>query len=375
MKTLKKKVDQLTLEQALIAKSYTGSILQKVLKLTKPSVQILKQLDEPTPFELDWFETVFREFKKSVRDANLPREIDILLGKVRVVNGVPIFPEAALTTFNDTMAATLGVNFALAAVEKAQIIMAEMYAVAAEASAAALAITPALTAVDLATIEFLKNVDIHFLGSMYDKLIRIRINEIAAEVLIEGFGEAELARRLHLEFGTLILKTGETGINTIANDTINRARNYSRINQYSKVGIETYEFVAILDEKTSPICRFMNGRVFTVESAKGLVDDTLNFGEVTDSTENKFKQIRPWGNVDTKRFKLGQNAIFIKDGRGKKSFLPDSGFNIPLTRLIAIVVSKASESSIFLSNVGYFERQCGSFSSLCMLVSSRFAPS
>lgn len=326
MKTLKKQVDQLTLEQALIAKSYTGSILQKVLKLAKPSVQILKQLDEPTPFELDWFETVFREFKKSARDADLPREIQILLGKVRIVNSVPIFPEAALVTFNDALAATLGTNFAIAAVEKAQIIMAEMYAVAAEASAAALAITPALTAVDLATIEFLKDVDIYFLGSMYDRSIRIRINEIAAEVLTQGLGEAELARRMNAELGAVILRNGETGINTIANDTINRARNYSRINQYSKVGIETYEFVAILDEKTSPICRFMNGRTFSVESAKGLVDDTLNFGEVNDDTQNKFKQIRPWGNVDTKRFKLGQNAIFIKDGRGKKSFLPDSGF-------------------------------------------------
>jgi len=47
----------------------------------------------------------------------------------------------------------------------------------------------------------------------------------------------------------------------------NRARTYTQLGAFGEAGIKRYRVDAILDEATSEVCRFMHGKLFTVEQA------------------------------------------------------------------------------------------------------------
>ena len=324
--TLKKRIDGLTYEDTLLAHNLSQSIIGKILKIRDPKIRIYKQLDDPNPFELDWFDTIWKGYQQAFAKAGFDQNIQVLFQSVQIIDGKPQFPNAALDAFNLSISEGINAEFSAKAIQDAESILREMYSVASEASAAALRVTPKLTAIDEATIQVLKETDNFLLSSMHQRNVANKANQKAIEVLTEGFGERELARRLEEEVGETILLNSRANIKVIANDTINKARNFSRINQYEKIGIQTYEFIAILDERTTPMCRYMNGRTFSTETSLGIVEDVMNFGVVDDDNLEKFKTLRPWGNVDNKRLKAGQNAIFIKDARGAKTFLPDSSF-------------------------------------------------
>jgi len=73
----------------------------------------------------------------------------------------------------------------------------------------------------------------------------------------------------------------------------NRAINYSSLISMSQARIERYEVVAVLDNRTSEVCRNMNGRTFTVQQGM----DTFTALANANSPE-EFKNISPWMTVD-----------------------------------------------------------------------------
>ena len=60
--------------------------------------------------------------------------------------------------------------------------------------------------------------------------------------------------------------------NVVADAFVGRGRTTSQIYSYEDAGVEAYELVAVLDEVTTDICRFMDGKVFHVSAARGLID-------------------------------------------------------------------------------------------------------
>lgn len=47
----------------------------------------------------------------------------------------------------------------------------------------------------------------------------------------------------------------------------NRARTTTQLTAYEEAGVETYRFVAVLDHRTTDICRYLNGKIFRVSNA------------------------------------------------------------------------------------------------------------
>ena len=56
--------------------------------------------------------------------------------------------------------------------------------------------------------------------------------------------------------------------------------NEATINNYKNNGIKEYEFMAFLDKKTSPQCRELDGKIFSVEEY--IVDDESNMNGIVD---------------------------------------------------------------------------------------------
>lgn len=74
----------------------------------------------------------------------------------------------------------------------------------------------------------------------------------------------------------------------VVSGAVMKARNFSQALAYRELNIQEMEIVAILDQKTSTICRNMNGRRVRVETAAEYVDEVL--GTPADQVVKKF----PW---------------------------------------------------------------------------------
>lgn len=61
----------------------------------------------------------------------------------------------------------------------------------------------------------------------------------------------------------------------VVRNAVNRSRNYGRTFSFQRKGIAEMEVVAILDERTSKICREMNGRRIKTETAVQYVQETM----------------------------------------------------------------------------------------------------
>jgi SPP1 gp7 family putative phage head morphogenesis protein len=92
----------------------------------------------------------------------------------------------------------------------------------------------------------------------------------------------------------------------------NRARTYTQLGAFEEAGIERYRFEAILDEVTSEVCRFMHGKVFTVERA---VD---RFREVERARDPELiREVQPFVQVGADR--EGNQVLFYERGGRRRA--------------------------------------------------------
>lgn len=80
----------------------------------------------------------------------------------------------------------------------------------------------------------------------------------------------------------------------VTENAVVKARNFSQILSMDEIGITEYQISAIMDQKTSNICRTLNGKVFQVKEAVKYVNDVFN--TPPDRVTSKF----PW--ADQKDF-------------------------------------------------------------------------
>lgn len=62
----------------------------------------------------------------------------------------------------------------------------------------------------------------------------------------------------------------------VVSNAVNKARNFAQVLSMQELGFQELEIVAILDQKTSAICRGMNGRRVRVETMANFVNDVLD---------------------------------------------------------------------------------------------------
>ena len=75
----------------------------------------------------------------------------------------------------------------------------------------------------------------------------------------------------------------------LAATVINRARCFGGVSAMEQAMVEEYEILAMMDERTSPFCRMMDGHIFRLEDAVKARDDMLNT-----TTPNEVMEVHPW---------------------------------------------------------------------------------
>ena len=93
------------------------------------------------------------------------------------------------------------------------------------------------------------------------------------KILVTG-KHSQALKDLQAELGTLLQDPEMLRrMNWMLRDMTNRARNYSRVERFSQIGITEVEIVAVLDQRTSPICKLMHGRRVSVETAREFIKE------------------------------------------------------------------------------------------------------
>jgi len=232
---------------------------------------------------------------------------------------------------------------------------------------------------DQAAMEFLDKLD-HFYfskftpntGEQLRKVFRREFFENGAALF--GRGNAEQWQRFREAFGTRAKNLTDKQVETIATTAVQRTRNWAHIETLHKAGFEYAEIVAVLDNRTTEICRGLNGKFIRVGVAHKAVQrlSKLQPGEFAyemyetpigkaiskEPTKTISKFVDVYKNADGERFRIIADSL-VAMGRGFPPYHPNCrtrmkavyGVNTDFTELP--VHSQADDVENMLTEAGY----------------------
>ncbi len=120
---------------------------------------------------------------------------------------------------------------------------------------------------DQDALEVLSRVNQFWVGDLWDTGPRDKIKGLLTEYFTTGLTRESLARRLAEDFAGV----SENSLHhwrSVANSLATRTREIGRVSGYEKSGIRQVKIKALLDDRTTTVCRHLHGRVLTVESLR-----------------------------------------------------------------------------------------------------------
>ena len=154
-------------------------------------------------------------------------------------------------------------------------------------------------ATDMKSIEMAKKQQVFWLKNHYDSNVSQRLQEILSNTMQNQWTNGQLAENLQTHFSD-ILKGGKSYFQGLAEHTGLRVREFGRVNSYKKTGAKYYQIVAVIDDRTSDICRALDGKIYPVEPAVECMNAMFEVSDNYDFDEAKerLKRIAPFVTED-----------------------------------------------------------------------------
>jgi hypothetical protein len=222
------------------------------------------------------------------------RAVDQSLSELAKRGGTGPWKKSDITFFNKRLTANLAKEMRVTAAQMKDPTSA-IYKLSRVGAAGQLGFTPRLTDVDKRIQGFLAKDSAYWMNNTV-KNIQPRIHNISAKIM----ANPELSRKqsaLALRKGLLsdvgirgrdvvrppgvIIPPGWKGslseyYNGLTQNIQTRANGFAKITTYETAGIQNYRIAAIIDNRTSDVCRLMDGTVFPVAAGARLRDRILN---------------------------------------------------------------------------------------------------
>lgn len=146
---------------------------------------------------------------------------------------------------------------------------------------------------DFEAIEYLKSSDNFYVGKQFGTYNEQVRDVLRNTIFADGVGAKQVAKEIQKNVGDFLnLKFHQ--YENVARTSANRARNWSRVFAYEEKGIKELEVFAVLDERTSEICRNLDGTVYKIEDAVGHLNKIMSFGE------DKLPEVSPFASLTDK---------------------------------------------------------------------------
>jgi len=130
---------------------------------------------------------------------------------------------------------------------------------------------------DTRSVNFFKKLD-HFYFSTFVNNKRDELKDFLREEYLEkgaalfGRGTKESLDDFRAAAGGKLDALNDRAVDTIAVSSVQRIRNYAHINSLRQAAIKRGKIVAIIDERTSEICIYLNGKFINIGIAAETID-------------------------------------------------------------------------------------------------------
>jgi len=177
---------------------------------------------------------------------------------------------------------------------------------------------------------------------------RARSQDVMQRGLSEGLGSREIGAQLRTEFRNTAINRNYW--DTVAAVHVNRARSFSAAATYASNGVTQFEVVAVMDKRTTEVCRMLDGTILSVESALNAFD-SMEAAEDLDGVKaaTPFMQVRggtisnQHGTIATRAQGGGWNRVSPAGMNAKGVNMPP--FHMRCRTTVVPVMSSASPIS------------------------------
>ncbi len=176
-----------------------------------------------------------------------------------------------------------------------------------------LSVRGSFNVLDQRVVDAARRSQAHYIRNEYGRREE-RASEVAREIvasgLEKGFDRYAIAEDLEEAMTAIGVQRSRGYYGLIASVFAGRARTWGQIAAFEEAAIEHMEWLSMLDERTSDVCRYLDGKTFPVAAAKH------RYEEVAASPDPEaVAELQPW--VSAGKTDDGSTALFYKQG-GKK---------------------------------------------------------
>jgi hypothetical protein len=167
-------------------------------------------------------------------------------------------------------------------------------------------------AIDERIIRHLRTSQANYLSDEYGRRhleFGEKARQIVANGLAEGLGRNDIARELEAAAQNVLAGKSSFYWDIVAGAFVGRGRSFGQLSAYAEASIERYVIHAVLDEATTEVCRFLDGKEFSVGA--GLE----SFAQV-EAKPDAIKTINPW--VRDGSDPDGRRIMYVNGRGGKK---------------------------------------------------------
>jgi len=147
------------------------------------------------------------------------------------------------------------------------------------------------SAADKAAVDWLTNHHLYWVGTYFDKNLSDKLTASVAAGMQEGLGRQAIGNRLADFFNDYpgVGSKPDAYWRGLAANGMNRSRNFGQLASYEELAVQYLEIVAIIDERTSPVCILLNGKIIPLSAATSQRNRLM----AAESPED-VKTIAPW---------------------------------------------------------------------------------
>lgn len=237
--------------------------------------------------EIEQLEKQMRNILGKRWNTETKKAVEVAIEQMRQL-GEPLTPEK-LDMVLKSLDSRLGAGMAIGTAEKVAAVVTAAYLHGRKQFIKDPKTEYTLSLIDQQASRILKEHTVYWIGNYYTQELGETIaNKVKELAVIEGLGRKEVGKALKEMFSEQFGRSNAYWRGLAAN-TVNRARNLGAIESMVEAEITEYEIVAVMDERTSDICREMNGRIIRIEKAVELRDALINA-----KTPDDVKSIAPW---------------------------------------------------------------------------------
>ncbi len=115
----------------------------------------------------------------------------------------------------------------------------------------------------------------YWIGEHYNETLSRQLNDLAAQIAETGY-DRESAGQIFRKNLEDQFTRGNHYWEGLSNHIVTRSREFGHIDAYDRAGVEFVKVVAIMDSRTSKICRYMNERILPVSHLRTQRDKLMS---------------------------------------------------------------------------------------------------